>query len=146
MFPPQHCMARGCQPVLSYYRPLAIIVFYRAATRCCRGCLGAASAGTGLHTNKRTRPSEPEPVSAAKKKTIEAMTAGTRRSKASTSKPVNKMDAEYDLAESDSMHWERHGGQVASEHCCRCNFIRHKTELLIEFPWLPPTPSGSDGR
>ena len=64
-------------------------------------------------STKRTRPSELESVSAAEQiQATEAMTAGTRRSKASTSKPVNKIDEEYDLAESGSIHWDCHRARL----------------------------------
>ena len=69
---------------------------------------------------KRATSIDREPAFAPKQhKTTGAMTAGTRR-RQTTSKLVAKIDAEDVLAETDAMHWQRHGGQPGSDHCCRC--------------------------
>ena len=48
--------------------------------------------------------------------------------------------------ESNAQHWQRHSCQLGTAMCCRCNFIRHKSELLREQPWCTERPLFMGGR
>ena len=50
-----------------------------------------------------------------------------------------------DVFESDAKHWLRHRWTEESARCCRCHFIRNKTDLEAKMPWLAPRPAHLGG-
>ena len=65
-----------------------------------------------------------------------------KRHKVAKTKTTAKKEAiAGSVDESDTQHWRRHGGEPESKKCCRCHFIREKSNLAREYPWLEPRPS-----
>ena len=54
--------------------------------------------------------------------------------------------AEGACQETDAEHWQRHSSQLGAHVlCCRCNFIKRRMAIKLDFPWFSLRPRSMGG-